>query len=77
MTIDGSWSLIGSANWDIRSFRLNFELNMEVYHSDLVGQVDVLMAAKHRRRITAADLERRSLPIRLRDNAARLMLPYL
>ena len=35
---DGIWCLIGSANWDMRSFRLNFELNMEVYHSDLVHQ---------------------------------------
>ena len=30
MTIDDAWSLIGSANWDIRSFRLNFELNVEI-----------------------------------------------
>jgi len=77
MTVDGSWCLIGSANWDMRSFRLNFELNMEVYHSDLVGEIDALMPAKQSRRITAADIEGRSLPVRLRDNAARLMLPYL
>src|SRR6185312_7414044 len=77
MTVDGSWCLIGSANWDMRSFRLNFELNMEVYHSDLVGQIDALLAAYQRRRITAAELDRRSLPIRLRDNAARLMLADL
>jgi cardiolipin synthase len=50
---------------------------MEVYHSELVAEVDALMATKQSRRITAADLARRSLPIRLRDNAARLMLPYL
>ena len=48
---------------------------MEVYHADLVGQVDALMAAKQGRHITAAEVE--PLPIRLRDNAARLMLPYL
>jgi cardiolipin synthase len=30
MTIDDAWSLIGSANWDTRSFRLNFELNVEI-----------------------------------------------
>ena len=77
MTVDGSWCLVGSANWDVRSFRLNFELNMEVYHSDLVAQIDAMMAAKQSRRLTAADIERRSLPVRLRDNAARLMLPYL
>ncbi len=31
LTIDGRWSLIGSANWDVRSMRLNFEINLEVY----------------------------------------------
>ena len=77
MTVDGIWCLIGSANWDMRSFRLNFELTMEVYHSDLVRRVEGLMAAKRHRRITAADLDRRPLPSRLRDSAARLMLPYL
>ncbi|MBV8653925.1 MAG: PLDc N-terminal domain-containing protein [Alphaproteobacteria bacterium] len=77
MTVDGIWGLIGSANWDMRSFRLNFELNMEVYHSDLVGEVDRQMAAMQHRPITAAELDRRPLPLRLRDNAARLMLPYL
>ena len=25
MTVDDSWSLVGSANWDTRSFRLNFD----------------------------------------------------
>ncbi len=31
MVVDGEWCLIGSSNWDMRSFRLNFELCMEVY----------------------------------------------
>ena len=30
MMIDEAWSLIGSANWDTRSLRLNFELNVEI-----------------------------------------------
>ena len=38
MTIDGSWSLIGSANWDMRSLRLNFELTVEFYDTDLAGE---------------------------------------
>jgi cardiolipin synthase len=77
MTVDGIWCLIGSANWDMRSFRLNFELNMEVYHSDLVEQIDARLTSKQHHPITAAELDRRALPLRLRDNAARLMLPYL
>jgi cardiolipin synthase A/B len=77
MTVDGIWALIGSANWDMRSFRLNFELNMEIYDSNLVGQLDTLMATKQRLPLTAAELEARPFPVRLFDNAARLMLPYL
>jgi cardiolipin synthase len=77
MTVDGIWALIGSANWDMRSFRLNFELNMEIYDSNLVEQLNALMATKQRLPLTAAELDARSFPVRLFDNAARLMLPYL
>ena len=31
MIVDGHWVLFGSANWDARSLRLNFELNVECY----------------------------------------------
>jgi cardiolipin synthase len=77
MTVDGLWGLIGSANWDVRSFRLNFELDVEVYHSELVLQLNELISNQQGRQVTAATLGRRSLAVRLRDSAARLMLPYL
>jgi cardiolipin synthase len=77
MTVDGIWCLIGSANWDIRSFRLNFELDVEIYDTGLAQQLDTLIAARQRDRITTDTLGRRRLPVLLRDGAARLMLPYL
>ncbi len=77
LTIDGQWCFVGSANWDMRSFRLNFEINLEIYHSPIVEQVDGIIQRNQQRRLTLADLTRRSLPVRLRDSAARLMLPYL
>jgi len=77
MTVDGIWALIGSANWDMRRFRLNFELNMEIYDSNLVEQLNTLMTTKQGWPLTATELEARSFPVRLFDNAARLMLPYL
>jgi cardiolipin synthase len=77
MTVDGIWSLIGSSNWDVRSFRLNFELDLEVYDPMVAQQVDALISAQQGRRISAAQLDARSLPVRIRDGAARLMLPYL
>ncbi len=77
MSVDGLWCLIGSANWDVRSFRLNFELDLEVYHSQLVQEVNELIGRQQVARLDAAQLATRALPLRLRDSAARLMVPYL
>jgi cardiolipin synthase len=77
LAVDQVWCFVGSTNWDMRSFRLNFEVNVEVYQSDLVAQVSAKIAANQTTRLTAADLEPRSAAVRLRNNAAHLMLPYL
>jgi cardiolipin synthase len=77
MTLDGLWALIGSANWDMRSLRLNFELDLEVYHSEIVREIDELIAAHQQSRISVSALASRPLPLRLRDGAARLLVPYL
>jgi cardiolipin synthase len=77
MTVDDIWCFVGSANWDLRSFRLNFEINLEVYQSDLVEQVRARIAANQATPLTQSELDRRGLPARLRDNAAHLLLPYL
>ena len=77
MTVDGIWCLIGSSNWDMRSFRLNFELNMEIYDPDLAAELDQFMIRAQRRRLSARRLVKRAFAWRLRDAAARLMLPYL
>ena len=77
MTIDDSWSLIGSANWDTRSFRLNFELNVEIIDADLAAHLDRFMRGKMEARLSREDLAARGLPLRLRDAGVRLLLPYL
>lgn len=77
MTVDGIWCLIGGANWDVRSFRLNFELDMEIYHSEIAQHLDALMAATRATPITAAELDSLPLALKLIDNGARLLLPYL
>jgi cardiolipin synthase len=79
MVVDGAWALFGSGNWDDRSMRLNFEFNVEVHDRDLAGRLDGLIAgviARSRRR-TLAEVDARSLPVRLRDGIARLLSPYL
>jgi cardiolipin synthase len=74
MTIDDLWALVGSANWDVRSFRLNFELDLEVYTSGVVREIDTLISAHQKERLT---LDHRALALKLRDGAARLLVPYL
>jgi cardiolipin synthase len=79
MIVDDAWVLFGSANWDARSLRLNFEFNVECYDPGLVDQLSAHFASRRdaSRLITAAELDGRSLPVRLRDGAMRLAAPYL
>jgi cardiolipin synthase A/B len=79
LLVDGVWSLIGSANWDPRSLRLNFEYGVECYSEELAARLAAVLRGKiaRARPLTLDDLERRSLPVKLRDGVARLAQPYL
>jgi cardiolipin synthase len=79
MLVDQIWALVGSANLDTRSLRLNFELNMSVFDTNFAAFISrhfnsSFIAA---REITLQELEQRTLPCKLRDNFARLFSPYL
>jgi cardiolipin synthase len=78
-TVDDSWCLIGSSNWDARSFRLNFEFDLECYDPALTHKLNAVIDAKIARgkTLSVAALLARPVWIRLRDAAARLMMPYL
>ena len=77
--VDGVWSLIGSTNWDPRSFRLNFELDVECFDPALAAALDALVQDKIGKAnpLTLAEVTGRSLPVKLRDGVARLFTPYL
>jgi cardiolipin synthase len=79
MIVDRAWVLLGSSNWDARSFRLNFEFDVECYDPVLAGGLDdrVRETIGKCRLLTKADLDRRSWPVKLRDGASRLLSPYL
>jgi cardiolipin synthase len=79
MIIDGYWTLVGSANWDPRSLRLNFEFNVECYDETLASQLTDIVVGRilRSKAITLAEVDQRPLPIRLRDGVARLFMPYL
>lgn len=79
MLVDEGWALVGSANWDPRSLRLNFEVGLECYDPELGRRLAGIVAAKRAvaREVTLAELDARPLPVRLRDGLARLLMPYL
>lgn len=79
LLVDGVWSLIGSANLDPRSLRLNFELDLEVYDREFTALLerDFAETVVRSRETTLAEMDGRPLPERLRDGAAKLFSPYL
>ena len=79
MVVDDYWVLFGSTNWDPRSLRLNFEFNVECYDRELAKRMRELVMERIRqaRRLERKEVDSRSLPLRLRDGAARLLTPYL
>jgi cardiolipin synthase len=77
MTIDGEWCLIGSANWDARSLRLNFEMTIEFRDRALAAALDHVIGARCGSQLTLGDLDERPIAIKLRDAATRLAMPYI
>ena len=79
LAIDDAWGLIGSANWDERSLRLNFELNVECYDGSFARALHGLVDAKRDEShpVTLEALRQRTMAVKLRDGVARLFAPYL
>lgn len=79
LLVDDALAFVGSTNWDPRSLRLNFELDLECRDAAFVAAADALVdrRAATAREIRLCDVDARSLPVRLRDGAARLLHPYL
>jgi cardiolipin synthase len=79
MVVDAEWTFLGSGNWDARSLRLNFEFNVESYCVHLGRRMDGLILERRAasRPVSLADVNSRSLPVKLRDGIARLFAPLL
>jgi cardiolipin synthase len=79
MVVDEKWCVIGSANWDPRSLRLNFEFNVDCYDPSLAERLDAWAVGKREaaERLTLDDFDTRSGAYMLRDKLARLAAPYL
>lgn len=79
MVVDREWVLFGSSNWDPRSLRLNFELDVECHDPLLASRLDddIVARINAAQKLTLADVDGRPFPVKVRDGLARLMSPYL
>lgn len=79
LLVDGHWCMFGSANWDPRSLRLNFEFNIECYDAVLTYNLERIVQEKilTARQVSIEELNSRPFSIRLRDGFARLFSPFL
>ncbi|HKL52997.1 MAG TPA: phospholipase D-like domain-containing protein [Wenzhouxiangellaceae bacterium] len=77
--VDDRYALVGSSNWDARSLRLNFELQLEIFSPEFAHSIArrAIEAAGRGRRVTLEEVDGRSLPVRLRDSMCWLFSPYL
>lgn len=78
-TIDGELALVTSANLDMRSFWLNFEISMFVYDDDFAGMLRHLQVKymHESEQIHLDEWRKRSIVKRFVDNTARLFSPLL
>ena len=76
---DGEVATVGTANMDMRSFHLNFEVNALLVGTDTVDKVvkdfqrDLLSA----KLLRPEDIKRKRVMVRFMESAARLMSPLL
>ncbi len=76
---DGEVCSIGTANLDIRSFKLNFEVNAFIYDKDFSKEQEniFLNDQNNCKAINKEEYERRSRALRIKESLIRLIAPIL
>lgn len=77
--VDGCVSSYGTANMDIRSFELNFEVNAVIYDEETTERLETLFLEDlpHCKEITKEGYAARGLWIRFKEQCSRLLSPLL
>lgn len=79
IVVDDKLATVGTANVDVRSFRLNFEVNAFLYHPKQAEQLrgvfekDMDLSTQ----LTMEDYRNRSLYIKIKESISRLLSPIL
>ena len=79
LTVDRDFGLIGTANLDLRSFYLNFEIALLVYDDDFASELRFLQQRYISNSVPLSKREWSKRPFRYRlgDNIAKLLSPLL
>lgn len=79
ITVDGEVSSVGTANFDIRSFKLNFEVNAFVYDTEVGSRLDAIFMEdlKECTELTREMYDKRPVHHKMRESFIRLMSPIL
>ena len=79
VTADGLVACCGTANLDIRSFQLNFEVNAVIYDQDTTEELEkaFLKDIGQSKEITRELYAQRSLIVRVKEQVSRLLSPLL
>lgn len=78
-SIDGKVGVVGSSNVDLRSFRLNEEVSLFLFDKKSVASLEAIQRGyvDSSEKVELAGWLRRSKPIMLAENLARIMSPLL
>ncbi|NLL69704.1 MAG: cardiolipin synthase [Epulopiscium sp.] len=79
MTVDGLVNTVGTANMDIRSFKLNFEVNAFVYDPAVTKKLEKIFIQdiQDSEEITIEKYKKRPYWIRFKESISRLLSPIL
>lgn len=79
IVVDNKISSVGSANIDVRSFRLNFEANAFIYNKEIAAKLtkDFYEDMKLSWELTLEKYQQRSLWVRFKESISRLLSPIL
>lgn len=77
--VDGKIASVGTANIDVRSFRLNFEVNAFLYDEDITQELEAAFKndIKNSTQMTRKLYNKRSMGIRFKESISRLLSPVL
>lgn len=79
MTVDGEVTSVGSANFDIRSFKLNFEANCFIYDAEESYKMEAIFEEdmQHCHELTKTLYAKRSFIIKIKEGIAKLLSDIL